>query len=147
MKVADLLSADDVVRLAPPDKPRLMRALARHAAERLKLDEAALGRALTERESLGSTGVGHGIALPHARLSSIRHPYGLFAALAKPVEFGAVDDRPVDLVFLLLLPAQVPEDQLRCLACVARRLKEPGLPAALRSAAEPSRLYDLLVVN
>ena len=145
MRVADLLSADDVVRLAPPDKPRLLRALAQHAAARLGLDETGLSQALAERETLGSTGVGHGIALPHARLGGVRHPYGLFAALTKPVEFGAVDDQPVDLVFLLLLPAHGTADQLRCLACVARRLKEPGLPAALRVAAAPSRLYDLLV--
>lgn len=145
MKVADLLSVNDVVRLAPPDKPRLLRALARHAAERLELDEAAIAKTLAERETLGSTGVGHGIALPHARLGNVRHPRGIFAALVKPIEFGSVDDRPVDLVFLLLLPAHETADQLRCLACVARRLKEPGLPAALRAAAEPARLYDLLV--
>lgn len=145
MKIADMLAGEDVLRLASPDKARLLRALSRHAAERLGLDEAAVARALTERETLGSTGIGNGIALPHARLGDVRHPFGLFATLARPVEFGAVDDRPVDLVFLLILPAHVPESQLRCLACVARCLKEPGLPEALRGAADPARLYHLLV--
>ena len=109
------------------------------------MDAGGVSRALADRELLGSTGVGNGIALPHARLGDVRHPFGLFAALTKPIEFGAVDDLPVDLVFLLILPAHVPEEQLRCLACVARRLKEPGLPQALRKASDPAHLYDLLV--
>lgn len=145
MKIVDLVSAEDVLQLASPDKVRLVQALSRHAAERLGLSHASIGRALADRELLGSTGVGHGIALPHARLGDVRHPFGLFAALTKPIEFGAVDDMPVDLVFLLVLPAHVPEDQLRCLAYVARRLKEPGLPQALRKAADPTQLYRLLV--
>ena len=145
MKVADLLSAEDVFQLAPPDKVRLLQSMSRHAAERLGLDAASVGRALADRELLGSTGVGHGIALPHARLGDVRHPFGLFAALTKPIEFGAVDDLPVDLVFLLILPTHVPEEQLRCLACVARRLKEPGLPQALRKADNTARFFELLV--
>ena len=147
MKIADMLSARDVMRLTPPDKGRLLRTLSLHAAERLGLSETTVGRALAERERLGSTGIGDGIALPHARLGDVRHPFGLFAALTKPIGFGAVDDRPVDLVFLLILPAHVPEDQLRCLACVARRFREPGLPEALREVAETSRLYQLLTTD
>ena len=145
MRVADLLSAEDVLQLASPDKARLLQAVSRHAAERLGFDPATISRALADRELLGSTGVGNGIALPHARLGDVRHPFGLFAALTKPIEFGAVDDKPVDLVFLLILPAHVPEEQLRCLACVARRLKEPGLPQALRKASDPVQLFELLV--
>jgi nitrogen PTS system EIIA component len=145
MKIADLLSVEDVIRLASPDKARVLRTLARHAADRLNFDEAAVARALIDREALGSTGIGNGIALPHTRLANLRRPLGVFAALDKPVEFGAVDDRPVDLVFLLLLPAHVPEEQLRCLACVARRLKEPGLPDRLRGATEPSQAFKMLV--
>lgn len=145
MKVADLLAAEDVLQLTSPDKPRLLQAVSRHAAERLGLDPASVSRALADRELLGSTGVGNGIALPHARLGDVRHPFGLFAALTKPIEFGAVDDMPVDLVFLLILPAHVPEEQLRCLACVARRLKEPGLPQALRKANNTAQLFELVV--
>ena len=145
MKIADFLDPADVIRLASPDKIHLLRVLSRHAAGQLDLDPAAVNRSLSEREALGSTGVGSGVALPHARLGNVRHPFGIFAALARPLEFGAVDDQPVDLVFLLLLPADVPENQLRCLACVARRFKEPGLLAILRAEPEPARLYRHLV--
>ena len=145
MRISEFLDAADVIRLASPDKTQLLRTLSHHAASRLDLDAAATNRSLTEREALGSTGVGGGVALPHARLGNLPRPFGLFAALARPIEFGAVDDQPVDLVFLLLLPSDVPEHQLRCLACVARRLKEPGLVGTLRAEPEPARLYWHLV--
>ncbi len=99
-----------------------------------EIDEREIFDAVMERERLGSTGVGEGVAIPHARLEGLSAPLGAFARLAEPVDFEAVDDRPCDLVFLLLAPMAAGADHLRALAAVSRAFREPSIRAALRGA-------------
>ncbi len=106
MTVDEIIAPDDVlVGLRAPGKGALLEALATRAAARLGLGAEAILAPLVRREDLGSTGVGEGVALPHARLEGVTRPFGLLARLRDPVDYDAVDDRPVDLVCLLLLPA------------------------------------------
>lgn len=107
MNIGDLLTLDRVILdLRAPDKRRLLDELARRVAGSARIDPTMISEALRTREQLGTTGLGAGIAIPHARLSPLVRPIGLFARLRPPVDFEAIDDRRVDLVFLLLLPAQ-----------------------------------------
>lgn len=142
MTIDDLLSPDRVavgVRVA--GKVALLDDLARRAARALDLDAGTIRAALEKRESLGSTGMGGGIALPHARLEAVRRPFGLLLRLREAVKFDAVDERPVDLVFLLLLPAAPQGTQLNALACVARRLRDPDAASDMRGARDAGALY------
>lgn len=145
MQVQELLSPADVLALPATSKRELLRIMADHAAARLGLDAVEISNALAQREALGSTGIGGGVALPHARLAAVSRAHGVFATLAKPVEYGAVDDRPVDLVFLLLLPTAPSDIGVRALACVARRFRQAGLVYKLRAASDPRTIYDRFV--
>jgi len=145
MTVDEILApADVLVGLRAASKAALLEALAGRAAHTLGIGLDEILPALLRREDLGSTGVGDGVALPHARLESVLQPYGLLARLRDPLDFEAVDDRPVDLVFLLLLPAATPGQHLNALACVARWLRDPGTAAALRGARDAGALYALV---
>ena len=142
MTVDDILSPDDVVHAVRTDGKRAcLDDLSRRAARALGLDATVILTALLKREDLGSTGVGDGIALPHARLEGLRRPFGLLASLHRPVNYEAVDERSVDLVFLLLLPTDAQGAQLNALACVARRLRDPTVAAAMRGARGAAALY------
>jgi nitrogen PTS system EIIA component len=136
-----LAPSDALVGLRAAGKGALLEELARRAANALGLAAETIFPALIRRESLGSTGVGDGIALPHARLEGIARPYGILARLRDPIDFDAVDDRPVDLVVLLLLPAVAEGETLNALACVARRLRDPGAAATMRAARDAAALY------
>ncbi|MEE7441627.1 PTS sugar transporter subunit IIA [Methylobacterium oryzae] len=133
-----LAPSDALVGLRAAGKGALLEELARRAAGALGLTPEAILPALIRRESLG---VGDGIALPHARLEGIARPYGILARLRDPIDFDAVDARPVDLVVLLLLPAVAEGETLNALACVARRLRDPGAAAAMRAARDAAALY------
>lgn len=148
MRPADAMTIDDI--LAPADvvhglrasgKTPLLEDLAKRAARSLNLDADTILGALIRREGLGSTGVGDGVALPHARLEAVRRPFGLLARLREPLDFDAVDERPVDLVFLLLLPTAEGGNYLNALACVARKLRDSETAAALRGARDTAGLY------
>jgi nitrogen PTS system EIIA component len=142
MTIDDILApADALVGLRASNKTALLDDLARRAAGTLGIDVAAILPALLRREDLGSTGIGDGIALPHARLDAVRRPHGILARLRDPIDFDAVDDRPVDLVFLLLLPADAEGENLNALACVARRLRDPEAAAALRRVRDARALH------
>ncbi|GJE51957.1 Nitrogen regulatory protein [Methylobacterium tardum] len=142
MTVDELLAPSDVlVGLRAATKNALLEDLARRAAAALGIGPDAILPALARREHLGSTGIGDGIALPHARLEAVSRPYGILARLREPIDFEAVDDNPVDLVFLLLLPAPARHEPLNALACVARRLRDPETAAALRGARDAAALY------
>ncbi|MCG8435222.1 MAG: PTS sugar transporter subunit IIA, partial [Gammaproteobacteria bacterium] len=97
-----------------------------------------------QRERLGSTGVGHGIAIPHGKFAGIDRLYGLFAKLEKPIDFDAMDDQPVDLIFLLLAPESAGADHLKALARVSRLLRDPGICAKLRGSTSPEAIYSLI---
>jgi PTS system nitrogen regulatory IIA component len=146
MEIAEFIRAEHVVAgLRAADKDQLLRDLARRAALALGYDGGTILDALTAREALGSTGIGHGVALPHARIPRITHLFGLFAVLERPLDFGAVDEQPVDLVFLLLVPANAGKEHLAALAAISRRLRNHEIVRAVRAAKDPAALYEALV--
>ncbi len=145
MTIAELLTLDRVfLDLWAADKRRLIGDLSRQAAGAAGVEASAIAEALNIREQLGSTGMGSGIAIPHARLAPLKRPLGLFARLRAPIDFEAIDGNRVDLVFLLLLPAQAQDDHLNALACVARRLRAEPVTVALRKAQDAEELYAVL---
>jgi PTS system nitrogen regulatory IIA component len=100
--------------------------------------------ALLERESLGPTGVGHGVALPHARLAGLDHVVGVFVLMEKPIDFASVDRQTVDLAFALLAPEDAGVEHLKALALVSRTLRDSALCAKLRANRDPAALYAIL---
>ncbi len=144
MDIRSLLTPEAVFELRETDKGRVLKELARRAAALLEADVETITKALIKREDLGSTGLGNGIALPHARIAGLEKLFGLFAVLKPAVEFDAIDEKAVDLVFLLLLPEHLPDGQLKAMACVARRLRDPALAGKLRAARGSATLHALL---
>ena len=143
--VVDFLSPDDVfIDLVASDKPQLLRELSRRAAARLGLDEASVTNEILNRESLGSTGVGNGVAIPHARLIGLINPFAILARLRRPIEFDAIDGKPVDLVFLLLMRGDNEVGQINVLAAVARKLRSPDTLTRLRNARNAPELYEAI---
>src|SRR5262245_46772200 len=135
MKISDFLSPADVaLDVRAGDKSRLMQQLSTQAATQLGLNAEEVSSAIMRREELGSTGVGNGVALPHARLREIEAPFGLFVRLRHAIDFEAIDDQAVDLIFLLLLPNAPSEMQLSVLACVARALRDADTLQQVREA-------------
>ncbi len=130
--------------LSVSSKKEVLQSLAASAASLLGKDQAELFNVLWERERLGTTGVGQGIAIPHGRVSGLDKVSGFFARLSQPVNFEAIDDKPVDLIFLLLAPEAAGADHLHALATVSRLLRDPKLCEKLRSAKDSSALYRLL---
>jgi len=142
MKPTDLLAPDGIVLgLRAADKTELIKALAKRAAARLKLPAEAVSAPLLAREALGSTGIGRGIALPHARIATLPRPFGLLARLVKPIDFAAIDDEPVDLVFLLLTPENAGREHLAALAAISRMLRDGVVARNLRAARDASEIY------
>lgn len=126
-------------------KKALLAELASRAAALYKLDERRLFDRLLERERLGSTGIGGGIAVPHARMAPLSTPVGLFARLAQPIDFDSIDERPIDIVFLLVAPEGAGADHLKALARVSRLLRDRALVEKLRATDSADALYALLV--
>ena len=146
MKIGDFLSPDHVrVDVRASDKGRLLHELSAQAATALGLDVQEISGQIDKREELGSTGVGNGVALPHARLQGLKSPFGLLARLRQPIDFAAIDERPVDIVFLLLLPNTADSSQLNALACVARTLRNEHVLQRVRSASDASSLFRAVV--
>jgi nitrogen PTS system EIIA component len=142
MHIKDFLSPSNVVTdLRASNKTSVLQELALRAAAILKMPADTISAELLKREQLGSTGMGDGIAIPHARVAGVMAPFGLLARLKEPIDFDAVDGQPVDLVFLLLGPASPQGQQLNVLACVARKLRDPATVAELRSAKDSQALY------
>lgn len=135
-----LLPTDTVVKARGTDKARLLQELATRAAAALNLDANLICTALRKRENLGSTGTGGGVAIPHARIAELKKPFGTLVRLTHAIDFDAIDGMPVDIVFLLLLPAQS-GDPLNALASVARRLRDPESLRRLRNAVDEVALY------
>lgn len=145
MTIGEIIAPDRVeVGLRVGDKTQLLQELAGRAAAALGLDRAAIFEALQARENLGSTGLGKGFALPHARLDALSEPYALFARLARPIDFAAIDERPVDLVILLLSPANNGNQHLATLAALSRPLREPTFVRKLRGARDAAAVHTLL---
>jgi PTS system nitrogen regulatory IIA component len=141
---SDLLRPDAVVAgLAVASKKALFTQLGSLAGQALGLDARQVSERLGERERIGSTGFGGGVAIPHARLPGITAPIGMFARLAQPIEYHAVDDVPIDLVFALLSPERAGSDHLKALARVSRRLRDRLFLAKLRGAGSCDALVAL----
>ena len=145
VEIAELLGPDDVhADLAVGSKRGLMTALGGAVERAWGLDGKLVADRLAAREKLGTTGFGGGIAIPHARLADVGRVRGLFARLTRPIDFSAVDDQPIDLVFLLLSPDDAGADHLKALARVSRRLRDRSLTAKLRGAGSTDALYALI---
>ena len=139
-----ILAERDVKTAVPARCQRdVLTKLAGHAAQAFDLDERTVFEALLERERLGSTGIGRGVAIPHAK-ADVPGVRGVLFQLASPVDFDAVDDRPVDLAFLLLAPEGDDAGHLKALSRVARRMRGEGTQAALRGARSAEALYAVV---
>lgn len=144
--ISDFLAPTHVVAdVRSSSKQHLLQGLAQRAGAALDLSADEVLSALLKREELGSTGVGRGVALPHARLPTVKKPFGAMARLKQPVDFDAIDGQPVDLVFLLLLPAPPEPDHLVALASIARKLKVPETLDRLRRAKTADELYAMMI--
>ncbi|MFC4669365.1 PTS sugar transporter subunit IIA [Seohaeicola nanhaiensis] len=145
MELSRILKQQAVkVLQAASSKKRLFQEIGDLAGSAYGFVQTEIVDALLERESLGPTGVGHGVALPHARLSGLERVVGCFVMLEKPLDFGAVDRQPVDLAFALFAPEEAGVEHLKALALVSRTLRDSALCAKLRANPEPAKLYALL---
>lgn len=145
MDLAEILKPEAVkVVSSASSKKRLLQAIGDIASSAYELDSARVVEALQERETLGPTGVGHGVALPHARLEGLNNVVGAFILLEKPVDFNAVDRQPVDIAFALFAPEDAGVEHLKALALVSRTLRENAICAKLRANQDPQTLYSIL---
>jgi PTS system nitrogen regulatory IIA component len=145
MEISELLAPGSVnASLKAQGKKQLLQDLAAKAAPLVNLPERRIFEKLTERERLGTTGVGQGIAIPHGRLAGLDRIAGVFARLETPIGYEAVDNQPVDLVFLLLAPESAGADHLKALARVSRLLRNQAVCEKLRAATSAEALYAIL---
>jgi nitrogen PTS system EIIA component len=145
MDLAEIVDARAIIpQLKAQNKKHLLQELSQAFAPMLAIDHRIVFESLLTREKLGSTGLGQGIAIPHGRLPSITRVYGLFARLVTPVAYDSVDNEPVDLVFVLLSPAQAGADHLKALARISRLLREPDTIKKLRGTDSAEGLYAIL---
>ena len=145
MALTDIISPNAVLpSLKVNGKKQALQEVATHAARLLGLDEREVFETLLQRERLGSTGIGDGIAIPHGKLARMDRLFGLMARLERPIDFEALDGQPVDIIFLLLAPETAGADHLKALARIARLLREPGLVDSIRATRDASALYALL---
>ncbi|WP_425093812.1 PTS sugar transporter subunit IIA [Tropicimonas sp. S265A] len=145
MDLSDLVAPKAIRVLGQmSSKKRLMQELSDIACQAYEVCLTDAVDALQERESLGPTGVGGGVALPHARLADIDRVVGVFVRLEKPMDFDSVDRQPVDLIFALFAPEDSGVEHLKALALVSRTLRDPAVCAKLRANAEPSTLHAIL---
>jgi PTS system nitrogen regulatory IIA component len=145
MEINDLLPPDGVTAdLKVTSKKQALQDLAKRAAEVSGLQERAVFDVLMERERLGTTGVGNGIAIPHGKLPNLDRLYGFFARLGQPIDFQAIDERPVDLIFVLLAPESAGADHLKALARISRLLRDQGVCDKLRGTDSAEALFAIL---
>jgi PTS system nitrogen regulatory IIA component len=146
MDIGELLDRNAIaIRVSAENKRQALAVVAEVAARNLGIDAGEILDALSEREQAGSTGVGHGVAVPHARLKGLDRLRGVFVRVEQPVDFGAVDDQPVDLMFALFAPQDAGAQHLRALARVSRLLRQPKLREQLRQARAGDAIHALLV--
>jgi PTS system nitrogen regulatory IIA component len=146
--IEDFLAPSNViVDMRATNKDQLLRELSQRAAAALGLDAGPVTTEILKREELGSTGMGEGMAIPHARVPELDKPFGILVRLKKAIDFAAIDERPVDLVFLLVLPAALEGDQLNALASVARMLRNPTTSSAVRAARDGAEAYEAVVAG
>lgn len=148
MQISDILDFGAVKSISKlSSKKRLFQEISEMAADVYKLNAEDTLSALQDRESLGPTGVGNGVALPHARLANLDHVVAAFVRLEKPLDFEAADKQPVDLFFCLLAPEDAGVDHLKALALVSRTLRDADFCSKLRANEKEAALYALLTEN
>jgi nitrogen PTS system EIIA component len=146
MQLSEFLDFDAIkTSLSGGNKRSLLQQLANLAGQRLALDSAAILASLTEREQLGSTGFGQGVAIPHGKVEGLNRIYCLFARLAEPVDFKAIDGKPVDLVFLLLSPPDAGAEHLKALAAISRVTRHMPTLEKMRGARSRDALAAVLM--
>jgi PTS system nitrogen regulatory IIA component len=147
MPLTDLVAPNAVIpALKVNGKKQAIQELAAKAAKLSGQNERVIFDTLMQREKLGSTGVGNGIAIPHGKLPKLEKLFGLFARLDRPIDFEALDGQPVDIIFLLLAPESAGADHLKALARVARLLRDPNLVRKLRDSRDADALYAVLAM-
>ncbi len=148
MPLTDLVAPNAVVpALKANNKKKAIQELAARAAKLSGLSERAILEVLMQREKLGSTGVGNGVAIPHGKLPKLDRLFGMFVRLEKPIDFDSLDGQPVDLIFLLLAPEAAGADHLKALARVARLLRDPDVARKLRDSRDADALYAVLMMS
>ena len=145
MDINEIIAPESILAsLKPNSKKQLLQELAERGAAQTGVDEHDVFETLLERERLGSTGVGNGVAIPHGKLPGLEKIVGVFARLEKPVAFDAMDDQPVDIVFMLLAPEGSGADHLKALSRIARVLRNQSTLASIRQSGDPDAIYSLL---
>jgi PTS system nitrogen regulatory IIA component len=145
MNLSELITPQAVLpSLRVNSKKQVLQELSKKASELTGQPERAIFEVLVERERLGTTGVGHGIAIPHGKLGALDRLHGVFSRLEQPVDFDAIDEQPVDLVFLLLAPETAGADHLKALARVSRLLRDRNVCEKLRGTDSADAIYALL---
>ena len=148
MTLTDFVAPNAVVAgLKVNSKKQAIQELAARAAELTGQSEKEILEILLQREKLGSTGVGSGVAIPHGKLPKLARLFGLFARLQRPIDFEALDNQPVDLIFLLLAPEGAGADHLKALARVARLLRDPDIVEKLRNSRDAEAIYAVLALT
>jgi nitrogen PTS system EIIA component len=145
MELGDILAPDGItLQLKAENKKQALEGLAAKAEHQTGIEALEIYNALLQRERLGSTGLGRGIAIPHVKLKNLKNILCLFARLEQPIEFESPDSEPVDLIFLLLAPEHASGDHLKALARISRLVREPALLEMLRNAPDAAALNTLL---
>lgn len=145
MDLSDLITPYGVMpALKAANKKQALQLLADRAADLTGLNATDIFNTLIQRERLGSTGVGAGIAIPHGKLPNLRHTVGLFARLDEPIDFESIDEEPVDIIFVLLAPENAGADHLKALARISRLLREPRSVEKLRGCRDRAALYAVM---
>lgn len=147
MPTTDLVAPDAIIpALKVNGKKQALQEISAKAAELTGLNERAILEILLQREKLGSTAIGNGVAIPHGKLAKLNRVFGLFARLERPIDFEALDGQPVDLIFLILAPEGAGADHLKALARVARLLRDPDVARKLRDSRDAEALYAVLAL-
>lgn len=145
MTLTDLVAPNAVIAaLKVNSKKQAIQELAMRAAELTGQSEKAILEILLQREKLGSTAVGNGVAIPHGKMPKLGRLFGMFARLQRPIDFEALDSQPVDLIFLLLAPEAAGADHLKALAKIARQLRDPEIARRLRESSDAASLHAVL---
>lgn len=145
MKLTELLAPNRIILgLRASDKAQVLNELAKRASAHLPIECATIYAALVGREELGSTGFGGGFALPHVRMSGLKESFGLMARLARPVAYDAIDSKPVDILFMLLIPADNGGSHVAALAAVSRSMRNEELMRVIRKAGSPTAVFEAL---
>jgi PTS system nitrogen regulatory IIA component len=145
MPLSDLITPEAVIpALRAGSKKQALQELSERASALCGLPPREIFDVVLQRERLGSTGVGNGVAIPHGKMANVKQIFGVFARLERPIDFEAQDSAPVDLIFLLIAPESAGADHLKALSRIARALREPAFTARLRATKDPSALYLML---